>query len=211
MGLRPGRPERMRKGSGNLLNGIAALRQASPMTLRTRVRHHANQRALLWAPLARRCSACLPAGDSLQPYAPLRPTQVSFRFSPAHSAGSRAHQSIRRGSFRSVKELVQKIDAFVAHYNLHWHLFSFDTGAQAGACVWLAVPAQENWCDPEVAIFEKPTNPHCAIVRETLNKGKFVRSCFETGRTGEGRDEKGDSKPVGLGGIEAPPWNWRAG
>ena len=28
-------------------------------------------------------------------------------------------QAIRRGSFRSVKELVQKIDAFVAHYNLH--------------------------------------------------------------------------------------------
>lgn len=26
-------------------------------------------------------------------------------------------QAIRRGSFRSVKELVQKIDAFVQHYN----------------------------------------------------------------------------------------------
>jgi hypothetical protein len=32
-------------------------------------------------------------------------------------------QAIRRGSFRSVAELVQKIDAYVANYNLHQRPF----------------------------------------------------------------------------------------
>lgn len=51
-----------------------------------------------------------------------------LHFTPTYSSwlnqverwfGYITEQSIRRGSFRSVKELVQKIQAFVAHYNLH--------------------------------------------------------------------------------------------
>jgi hypothetical protein len=35
-------------------------------------------------------------------------------------------QAIRRGSFQSVGELVQKIDAFVASHNLHHRPFRVD-------------------------------------------------------------------------------------
>jgi hypothetical protein len=90
----PGRPGFMRKGSGNLLNGIATSRWASPMTLRTYLRHHANKRALSGAPLARRCSACLPAGGTRHPCLRTSPIQVSFRLPPAHSAGSRANNAL---------------------------------------------------------------------------------------------------------------------
>jgi hypothetical protein len=40
-------------------------------------------------------------------------------------------QTIRRGSFRSVGELVQKIDAYVANYNLHKRPFVWTATADA--------------------------------------------------------------------------------
>jgi hypothetical protein len=63
------------------------------MTLRTEVRHHANKRAYVEAPLARRCSACLPAGDTPITYIVIALRQVSFHFSPAHRAGFRANKA----------------------------------------------------------------------------------------------------------------------
>jgi len=40
-------------------------------------------------------------------------------------------QAIRRGSFRNVKELVQKIDAYVAHYNLYRRPFVWTATADS--------------------------------------------------------------------------------
>jgi hypothetical protein len=40
-------------------------------------------------------------------------------------------QAIRRGSFRSVKELVQKIDAYVANYNLYRRPFVWTATADS--------------------------------------------------------------------------------
>ena len=40
-------------------------------------------------------------------------------------------QAIRRGSFRSVKELVQKIDAYVVNYNLHRRPFAWTATADS--------------------------------------------------------------------------------
>jgi transposase len=63
-----------------------------------------------------------------------------IHFTPTYSSwlnqverwfGHITHQSIRRGSFRSVQELVQKIDAFVAHYNLHPRPFKWTATADS--------------------------------------------------------------------------------
>jgi transposase len=57
-----------------------------------------------------------------------RHPRFHLHFTPTYSSwlnqverwfGLITQQAIRRGSFRSVKELVQKIDAYVAHFNLH--------------------------------------------------------------------------------------------
>ncbi len=40
-------------------------------------------------------------------------------------------QAIRRGSFKSVRELVQKIDAFVTHYNTHKRPFAWTASADS--------------------------------------------------------------------------------
>ena len=42
-----------------------------------------------------------------------------------------AHRAIRRGSFRSVRDLVQKIDRFVAHYNTHKRPFAWTATADS--------------------------------------------------------------------------------
>jgi transposase len=47
------------------------------------------------------------------------PTYSSWLNQVERWFGLITHQAIRRGSFRNVKELVQKIDGYVAHYNLH--------------------------------------------------------------------------------------------
>ena len=63
-----------------------------------------------------------------------------LHFTPTYSSwlnqverwfGLITQRSIRRGSFRSVKELIQKIDAFVAHYNLHPHPFKWTATADS--------------------------------------------------------------------------------
>ena len=41
------------------------------------------------------------------------------------------HRAIRRGSFRSVRDLVQKIDSFVAHYNTHKRPFAWTATADS--------------------------------------------------------------------------------
>jgi transposase/AraC-like DNA-binding protein len=41
------------------------------------------------------------------------------------------HRAIRRGSFRSVRDLVQKIDGFVAHYNTHKRPFAWTASADS--------------------------------------------------------------------------------
>jgi transposase len=41
------------------------------------------------------------------------------------------HQAIRRNSFRSVRELVRKIDAYLAHYNLHKRPFAWTANADS--------------------------------------------------------------------------------
>jgi len=40
-------------------------------------------------------------------------------------------QAIRRGSFRSVRELIRKIDAYVVHYNTHKRAFAWTTTADS--------------------------------------------------------------------------------
>src|SRR5437016_2654644 len=42
-----------------------------------------------------------------------------------------SHRAIRRGSFRSVRDLVQKIDGFVAHYNTHKRPFAWTATADS--------------------------------------------------------------------------------
>lgn len=63
-----------------------------------------------------------------------------LHFTPTYSSwlnqverwfGHITQQAIRRGSFRSVKELVQKIDAFVTHYNLHPRPFQWTATADS--------------------------------------------------------------------------------
>src|SRR5216683_1339040 len=41
------------------------------------------------------------------------------------------HQAIRRGSFRSVRDPVQKIDGFVTHYNTHQRPFAWTATADS--------------------------------------------------------------------------------
>ena len=41
------------------------------------------------------------------------------------------HRAIRRGSFRSVRDLVQKIDSFVARYNTHKRPFAWNATADS--------------------------------------------------------------------------------
>ena len=41
------------------------------------------------------------------------------------------HRAIRRGSFRSVRDLVQTIDGFVAHYNTHKRPFAWTATADS--------------------------------------------------------------------------------
>jgi len=57
------------------------------------------------------------------------PTYASWLNQVERWFGLITQQAIRRGSFRNVKELVHKIDAYVAHYNLHRRPF-----------VWTATP-----------------------------------------------------------------------
>jgi transposase len=59
------------------------------------------------------------------------PTYSSWLNQVERWFGHITQQSIRRGSFRSVKELVQKIDAFVAHYNLHPRPFNWTATADS--------------------------------------------------------------------------------
>jgi putative transposase len=59
------------------------------------------------------------------------PTYSSWLNQVERWFGHITHQSIRRGSFRSVKDLVQKIDAFVAHYNLHPRPFTWTATADS--------------------------------------------------------------------------------
>lgn len=47
------------------------------------------------------------------------PTSASWLNQVERWFGHITHRSIRRGSFTTVKQLVQRIDAFVQHYNLH--------------------------------------------------------------------------------------------
>src|SRR5690606_15476090 len=84
----------MRKGNGSLLNGIVALRRTSPMSLRTRIRHHANNRAFFAAPVARRCSACLPAAGNSSFNPSTRGAQVSCRLAAVHQTASLANKAL---------------------------------------------------------------------------------------------------------------------
>src|SRR5690606_33958860 len=84
----------MRKGNGSLLNGIVALRRTSPMSLRTRIRHHANNRAFFAAPVARRCSACLPAAGNSSFNPSTRGAQVSCRLAAVHQTASLANKAM---------------------------------------------------------------------------------------------------------------------
>ena len=63
-----------------------------------------------------------------------------LHFTPTYSSwlnqverwfGRITQQSIRRGSFRTVKELVQRIDAFTRHYNLHARPFVWTATADS--------------------------------------------------------------------------------
>lgn len=63
-----------------------------------------------------------------------------LHFTPTYSSwlnqverwfGQITQQAIRRGSFRTVKELVRRIDAFVAHYNLHARPFAWTATADS--------------------------------------------------------------------------------
>jgi hypothetical protein len=59
------------------------------------------------------------------------PTYASWLNQVERWFGLITQQAIRRGSFRSVKELVQKIDAYVAHYNLHRRPFVWTATADS--------------------------------------------------------------------------------
>ncbi len=59
------------------------------------------------------------------------PTYSSWLNQVERWFGLITQQAIRRGSFRSVGELVQKIDAYVAHYNLHKRPFVWTATADS--------------------------------------------------------------------------------
>ena len=59
------------------------------------------------------------------------PTYSSWLNQVERWFGLITQQAIRRGSFRNVKELVQKIDAYVAHYNLHRRPFVWTATADS--------------------------------------------------------------------------------
>lgn len=59
------------------------------------------------------------------------PTYASWLNQVERWFGRITHQSIRRGSFATVKQLIQRIDAFVQHYNLHPRPFSWTATADS--------------------------------------------------------------------------------
>jgi transposase len=59
------------------------------------------------------------------------PTYASWLNQVERWFGLITQQAIRRGSFHSVKELVQKIDDYVAHYNLHRRPFAWTATADS--------------------------------------------------------------------------------
>lgn len=59
------------------------------------------------------------------------PTYSSWLNQVERWFGLITQQAIRRGSFRNVAELVQKIDAYVAHYNLHKRAFVWTATADS--------------------------------------------------------------------------------
>jgi len=59
------------------------------------------------------------------------PTYASWLNQVERWFGLITQQAIRRGSFRSVKELVAKIDAYVTHYNLHGRPFVWTASADS--------------------------------------------------------------------------------
>ena len=59
------------------------------------------------------------------------PTSASWLNQVERWFGHITHQSIRRGSFTTVKQLVQRIDAFVQHYNLHPRPFAWTATADS--------------------------------------------------------------------------------
>jgi transposase len=59
------------------------------------------------------------------------PTYASWLNQVERWFGLITQQAIRRGSFRSVSELVQKIDAYVANYNLHKRPFAWTATADS--------------------------------------------------------------------------------
>ena len=59
------------------------------------------------------------------------PTYASWLNQVERWFGLITQQAIRRGSFKSVRELVQKIDAYVTHYNLHRRPFIWTATADS--------------------------------------------------------------------------------
>jgi transposase len=59
------------------------------------------------------------------------PTYSSWLNQVERWFGLITQQAIRRGSFRNVRELVQKIDAYVTHYNLHRRAFVWTATADS--------------------------------------------------------------------------------
>jgi len=59
------------------------------------------------------------------------PTYSSWLNQVERWFGLITQQAIRRGSFRTVKELVQKIDAYVVNYNLHRRPFVWTATADS--------------------------------------------------------------------------------
>ena len=59
------------------------------------------------------------------------PTYSSWLNQVERWFGRITHQAIRRGSFRSVKELIQRIDSYVAHYNLYARPFMWTATADS--------------------------------------------------------------------------------
>lgn len=59
------------------------------------------------------------------------PTYASWLNQVERWFGLITQRAIRRGSFRTVKELIKKIDSFVAHYNLHARPFVWTATAES--------------------------------------------------------------------------------
>ena len=59
------------------------------------------------------------------------PTSASWLNQVERWFGRITQQSIRRGSFATVKQLIQRIDAFVQHYNLHPRPFAWTATADS--------------------------------------------------------------------------------